>query len=113
MKVTKITTLYAHVCPLCGRILASSSEINSLPEYSICACDRNTEKIPAYTTYPENGYVMIRRNKYPRFTARVSPGVKSDIENIVWLDECTPEKANSSIKKAIIFLKKSQKTTKM
>ena len=49
MKITKITRLnrglYAHVCPLCGNILASCSEPDMMPEFSICDCDKNDAKL--------------------------------------------------------------------
>ena len=45
MKINKVTMihkgLYAHICPLCGNILASSSEEEMMPEFSICECDKN------------------------------------------------------------------------
>ena len=76
MKITKITILhkglYAHVCPLCGEIHASASDPELMPEFSICGCDKAIDKNPAYELYTEDGYVMIRRNKAPRFTGRRS-----------------------------------------
>ena len=65
-------------------------------------------KIPAYELYPENGYVMIRRNKFPRFTGIVIMGEYPSMENIHWLDECTEKDAEKALKKAEIFLKKSK-----
>ena len=112
MKITKITIihrgLYALICPLCGAIHASASDPDLMPEVSICSCNRNPNKLPAYELYPENGYVMIRRNKFPRFTAIVIMGEYPSIENIQWLDECTEKDAEKSLKKAEIFLKKSK-----
>lgn len=40
--------LYAHVCPLCGNILASSSEEDLMPEFSICDCDKSNHTIPVF-----------------------------------------------------------------
>lgn len=112
MKITKITKihngLYEHICPRCGSILASASDIDLMPEFSICSCNRNPNKLPAYELYPENGYVMIRRNKFPRFTGIVIMGEYPSIENIQWLDECTEKDAEKSLKKAEIFLKRSK-----
>lgn len=112
MKITKITKihngLYEHICPKCGRILASASEIEIMPEFSICSCDRNINKIPAYELYTEDGYVMIRRNKFPRFTGVVTMGQTSDIERIQWIDECSLMEAARAMRKAAEFLRKSQ-----
>lgn len=91
MKITKITQLhrglYAHVCPRCGNILASASEEELMPEFSICDCDRVEERKPVYELYQEDGKTMIRRNTYPRFVGQVTMGVESDIEHIEVLDE--------------------------
>ena len=112
MKITKITKvnngLYEHICPRCGSILASASDIDLMPEFSICQCNKNINKIPAYELYPENGYVMIRRNKFPHFTATLTMGEYPSIENIQWLDECTEKDAEKALKKAEIFLKRSK-----
>lgn len=112
MKIRRITKihdgLYEHICPKCGSILASASEIELMPEYSICPCDRNLNKIPAYELYTEDGYVMIRRNKFPHFTATLTVGESPSLENIHWLDECTEKDAEKALKKAGIFLKRSK-----
>lgn len=114
MKITKITKidrgLYGHVCPLCGSILASSSDPDFMPEYSICPCDRKTGAPPAFESFEDQGYVMIRRNKFPRFVGRVVMGTYSDIQVIQWLDSCTdPLVIASAMRKAGEFLKKSSK----
>lgn len=113
MKVTKITKidwgLYAHVCPLCGSILASNSGEEMMPEFSICDCDRNEGKRPAYELFERDGYVMIRRNKPPRFVGRVTMGESSDIEGIEWQDECGVTEAASALRKAGEFLLKSSR----
>lgn len=48
MKITTITELkgriYAHVCPACGKIIASAAEKDMLPEYSICSCEQEEWK---------------------------------------------------------------------
>ena len=114
MKIKKITKidrgLYGHVCPLCGSILASSSDPEFMPEYSICPCDRKTIAPPAFELFEDQGYVMIRRNKFPRFVGRVVMGTDSDIRAIRWLDACTdPLVIASAMRKAGEFLKKSSK----
>lgn len=111
MRISKITIhdgLYAHICPRCGGVLATAVEIGSMPVYSICPCDRNPNKVPAYELYTKDGYVMIRRNKFPRFTAKVDIGESPSIEEIHWLDERTEKDAEKAIKKAGIFLKRSK-----
>ena len=113
MKITKITKImpgvYAHVCPLCNEIHASASEIGYMPEFSICDCDRNGNKVPAYELYDVDGKSMIRRNKPPRFTGEITMGELSDIENIKWIDECTLSEAASAMRKAGEFLIKSSR----
>lgn len=114
MKIKKITKidrgLYGHVCPLCGSILASFSDPDFMPEYSICSCDRKTGEPPVYELFDDQGYVMIRRNKFPRFVGRVVMGQASDIDVVRWLDACTdPLVIASAMRKAGEFLKKSSK----
>lgn len=113
MKITKITKLherlYAHVCPSCGAIHASSSDADLMPEFSICNCDRKDEKEPAYELYTEDGYTMIRRNKPPRFTGRVTFGMNSDIENIRWTDPASALEMAKALRKAGEFLIKSSR----
>lgn len=102
--------IWTIVCPLCGEILASNSEENSLPESMICKCDINGNKVQAYELFDRDGETWIRRNKYPRFIGRVSMGTKSDIEDIEVLDDCTDEiKLASAMRKAGVFLLKSKK----
>lgn len=112
MKINKITIihrgLYAHICPLCGAILASSSDPDFMPEFSICSCDRKTGAPPAFELFKDQGYVMISRNKFPRFTGIVIMGESPSIEKINWLDECTEKDSEKALKKAEIFLKRSK-----
>ena len=43
---------------------------------------------PVYDTYEENGVQMIRRNKYPRFTARITfDSPASDFSDVELLDD--------------------------
>lgn len=111
MKITKITKLssglYAHVCPLCGDIYASASETDLMPEFSICDCDRTADKSPTYELYTEDGCVMIRRNKPPRFTGRVTFGLNSDIEDIQFVDPASVSEIAKALRKAGEFLIKS------
>lgn len=113
MKITKITKLssglYAHVCPLCGDIHASASEPDLMPAFSICDCDHNEEKEPAYELYTEDGYTMIRRNKPPRFTGRVTFGLDSDIEDIRFVDPASVSEIAKALRKAGEFLIKNSK----
>lgn len=113
MKITKITKLsrglYAHVCPLCGNILASSTEFDMMPEFSICDCDKNESKSQVYELFDKDGYVMIRRNKPPRFVGKVTMGELSDIEEIEWLDDCTAIEAARAMRKAGEFLIKNSR----
>ena len=91
MKITKITyignRLYAHVCPLCGAILAEVAEKEMMPEFSICDCDRNGNKLPVFEVFEGDGGTMIRRNKYPRFVGRITFGQMSDIEIVELIDK--------------------------
>lgn len=108
MKITKTTRwtpgVYAHVCPLCGEVKASASEPGMMPEYSICACDRNGNKVPAYELYEQDGKTMIRRNKPPRFVGEVTMGAMSDIERVRWIDDCTVMQAAAAMRKAGEYL---------
>lgn len=99
--------IWTIVCPLCGVVLASAPEENELPEYMICKCDMNGNKVQAYELFDRGGETWIRRNKYPRFIGRVSMGTKSDIEDIELLDDCTDKiKLASAMRKAGVFLLK-------
>lgn len=113
MKITRMTKLdeglYAHVCPSCGAIHASASEPELMPEFSICDCDREADKSPAYELYTEDGYTMIRRNKPPRFTGKVTFGLNSDIEDIRWADHASALEMAKALRKAGEFLIKSSR----
>lgn len=113
MKITKIIRLhrglYAHVCPLCGDILASASDPDMMPEFSICGCDRKDGKDPVYELYTENGYTMIRRNKPPRFTGKVTFGKDSDIEDVEFIDPASVTEMAKALRKAGEFLIKSSR----
>lgn len=113
MKITRITAIrkgmYAHVCPLCGAIHASAPEPDMMPEFSICDCDRKTNKVHAYELYTEDGYTMIRRNKPPRFTGKVTFGLDSDIEDIEFIDHASAIEMAKALRKAGEFLVKSGK----
>lgn len=113
MKITKIIRLqrglYAHVCPLCGYILASASDPDMMPEFSICGCDRKDEKDPVYELYTENDYTMIRRNKPPRFTGKVTFGKDSDIEDVEFIDPASVTEMAKALRKAGEFLIKSSR----
>ena len=111
MKINKVTMihkgLYAHICPLCGNILASSSDEEMMPEFSICECDKNGNKLPVYETYDAVDSIMIRRNTYPRFVGKVTMGMQSDIEDVKWIDKVNNVMdAARAMNKAAEFLRK-------
>ncbi|MEG1839210.1 MAG: hypothetical protein RR220_07970 [Bacteroidaceae bacterium] len=111
MKITKISLkagIYAHICPLCGEIKASGSDICSLPEFSICDCDRNGNKQEVYELFERAGEKWIRRNKFPRFIGRITFGALSDIDDVEVLDECTDLELAKSMRKAGEFLNKKK-----
>lgn len=94
-------------CPLCGDILHSAPEEDWLPEFAICPCGRNDNKQSAYELFERNGETWIRRNKYPRFIARVAFEGISDIDNVEMIDECDNERElASAMRKAGEFLVK-------
>lgn len=114
MKVTKpIKTgpaMWAHICPLCGAVLASASEPEYLPDYSICPCDRNGNKLPVYEIFEGEGGSMIRRNKWPRFVGRITFGQLSDIEIVELIDrDADMMEMARAMRKAGEFLKKNSK----
>lgn len=114
MKINKITKLqpgiYAFVCPLCGSVLASASEPDFMPDFSICTCDINGNEKQVFELFEVDGKTMIRRTKYPRFTAEVSFGQLSDIENIKMIDECLDVSTLAKVmRKASEFLLKTSK----
>lgn len=43
---------YSHVCPICGRELASASEPGLLPAFSVCRCDRLPDGSPRFKLAP-------------------------------------------------------------
>lgn len=117
MKVNKITKLqagiYAFVCPLCGSVLASASEPDFMPDFSICNCDINGNEKQTFELFEVDGKTMIRRNKYPRFIGEVTFGQLSDIENIEMIDECSDlSKLAKVMRKAGEFIIKSSKNGK-
>ena len=113
MKITKITKLheglYAHVCPLCNAVHASSSDPEWMPDFSICRCDSKEKKAPAYELYMEGGCTMIRRNKPPRFTGKVTFGLDSDIEDIEFMDQASALEMAKALRKAGEFLIKNSR----
>lgn len=113
MKITRPTTIapgiYAHVCPLCGQVLADACEAEMLPEYSICPCDRNGNKQPTYEVIVQDGDRLIRRNKPPRFTARVAFDGRSDIELLEVYDDPSPSELARALRKASEFLAKQSR----
>lgn len=100
---------YAHVCPLCGSILASASEEELLPSYSICPCDRNGNKKEVYELYEEDGVTMIRRNTPPRFKGKVIFSKETDIEITEVLEYTSAGELAKAIRKAGEFLIKKSK----
>ena len=115
MKVSNIkyddhSACWMIVCHLCGKVLISKPEKDMLPEFMICSCDANRNKVPAFELFDRDGNTWIRRNKYPRFIGRVTMGALSDIE---LLDDCTDTtKLESSMRKAGEFLRKRKRKRK-
>lgn len=70
-------------------------------------CDK--VKIPAYELFTQAGYTMIRRNKPPRFTAKVIFGRNNDLEDIEWMDEASEYHRMQALRKASEFLIKSNR----
>lgn len=111
MRVTKPIkigpAMWAHICPLCGAVLASASEPEYLPDYSICSCDRNGNKLPVYEIFEGDGGPMIRRNKWPRFVGRITFGQLSDIEIVELIDrDADVMEMARAMRKAGEFIKK-------
>lgn len=98
--------MWVHQCPLCGTILASASEQDYLPSFSICRCDRNGNKKDVYELYEEEGVSMIRRNKPPRFIGKVVFSQETDIEVTEVLDYTSAEELAKAMRKAGEFLLK-------
>ena len=113
MKITKPKkigpAMWVHQCPLCGNILASSSEQDYLPSFSICQCDRNGKKKEVYELYEEDGVTMIRRNKHPRFIGKVTFSQETDIEVTEILDSTDAAELARAMRKAGEFLIKKSK----
>lgn len=105
--------MWVHQCPLCGTILASASEQDYLPSFSMCRCDRNGNKKDVYELYEEEGVTMIRRNKQPRFIGKVVFCEETDIEVTEVLDNTSAEELAKAMRKAGEFLlKKSMNSGK-
>ena len=101
-------SFFAHVCPLCGSVIASGSSQDDLPDYSICPCDRNGNKLPVYEIFEGERGPMIRRNKWPRFLGRVTFGQLSDIEIVELIDkDAGPMDLAKAMRKAGEFLIKN------
>lgn len=108
-KVEIINGVYVLRCPKCGKTLSSSSNKDKLPEFSICPCDVNLNKQPAYELFERDGEKWIRRNKYPQFIARVTMRGETCIEDIELMDKDASENALSAgLRKAKIFLLKKR-----
>lgn len=110
MKVTKSIQakngMWVHMCPICGTIRKSASEEEYMPEFSICDCDRNSNKKEVYELYEEDGVTMIRRNKQPRFIGKVVFSQETDIEVTEVLDYTSAEELAKAMRKAGEFLLK-------
>ena len=63
-------------------------------------------KKPVYELFAKDGYTMIRRNKPPRFTAKVIFGQNNNLEDIEWTDEASELHRTQALRKAIEFLRK-------
>lgn len=104
MRITKITELgnhiYAHVCPICGEILASTTEKDMMPEFSFCQCEQKEDewKYVTFKTFGTNKAItMILHNPAPSFGYEVDANGKlidnsdnhfaSDSERQLWEDK--------------------------
>lgn len=109
MKVKEIQPFgygYAIICPLCGEVLAYSTEEEMMPEFGICDCDRNGNSVPTFEIYKIDEEVFIRRNKPLRFVGKVTMG-ESDIEDVQWIDKPTSAlEIAKTLRKASEFLHK-------
>ncbi len=95
------------VCPKCGEVHFTATELGLLPDKYICPCDKNFNRKPTFELYEEGNKLMIRRNTFPRFTGEVTFGELSDIENIIMLDDCaTVEQQVRALRMAGEFLTK-------
>ena len=83
---------------MCGGTLASSSEADMMPEFSICGCDAERA---AYDIIDRNGVRVIRRNLRPRFVGVVNNG---GIESVEWVDQCTALEAAKTVNEAAKWL---------
>lgn len=102
--------MWVHVCPLCGAILASACEPDYLPDYSICPCDRNGNKLPVFEIFEGESGPMIRRNKRPRFVGRITFDQMSDIEIVELIDrDADVMEMARAMRKAGEFIKKTKR----
>lgn len=62
--------LWAHKCPLCGRVYASTDEPGLLPEFSLCDCDGGRGAPFRFARLPD-GSEGIECTEFPRFAARI------------------------------------------
>lgn len=106
VKYSRSLGYYYMQCPLCDSILASGCDMDVMPAFAICECDRNADKQPVYEVFEKEGKTMIRRNKYPRFEGEVTMGQTSDIEHVEWEDNPDVMDAASAMRKAAEFLSK-------
>lgn len=106
-KAIVINKRWALLCPLCNDIKAVADTFTELPDFVICDCDFNENKLPVYETYFCNNVKMIRRNKYPKFYGVVSH--ESSVLDVVWIDLHSLEESEKALHKAVEFLQKKQK----
>lgn len=60
---------------------------------------------PVYEIYEKNGTQMIRRNKFPRFTAKITFNSQiGDFEDVIFEDSTTPLDAAKAMNKASEFM---------
>ena len=78
-----------------------------ITSYVITQDDQPEEPADTYELFTESGRVMIRRNKPPRFTGVVTMGIRSDIEDVKFLDKATALEMASALRKGAEFLRKS------
>lgn len=106
IKVTKVTELvngsFAHVCPVCGKILSNASERDMMPEFSYC---EHEETQPEYelihdTCFGGGEFTMLRHNTYPRFSADVTESGLLVEADDSWTDRCDAATAAKAMREA-------------
>lgn len=113
IKVRLISTIedlphqYAHVCPVCAKILASACEASMMPEFSICDCDGNQDiqqdDYEVALCFGMKSTYAVARCVFPRLAA-IYDGER--LSKIDFIDECTDDEANIALKETTQSVKR-------